>query len=280
MSENVNVVIPTIGESVSEGTIGKWFFKEGDLVKKDQPLFELDSDKATLEVPAAASGKLKIIIPAGKSATVGTLIGMIELTEAVRESTGKSEPVKAPSNGKKDVKVSNSAPTPAVEAPTLTPAPSKSVETFSTKSVSVSDEDLKGVSPSKRRLIRQGVIPAPGSSASLWDESSQNIVRTPMTTLRKRIATRLVESQQTTATLTTFNEIDMSAVMSARSQLKDEFEKKNGVKLGFMSFFSRAVIEALAQFPDVNGRIEGDEILYPQYVNLGIAISTDRGLVV
>jgi 2-oxoglutarate dehydrogenase E2 component (dihydrolipoamide succinyltransferase) len=272
MSEKVNVIIPTIGESISEGTIGRWFFKEGDLVKKDQPLFELDSDKATLEVPSAATGVLRILIPAGKSASVGTLVGVIEASD----SPEKYEPLAA--STKPTSFVSAPMPAPKVEAPKPTPpAPSA---TTAAKPAQVSSEDLKGVSPSKRRMIREGVLPPPGSSTSFWDEKSENVLKTPMTTIRKRIAERLLESQQTTATLTTFNEVDMSAVMSVRSQLKDQFEQKHGVKLGFMSFFSKAVIEALTTFPDVNARIEGGDILYPQYVNLGIAISTDRGLVV
>lgn len=263
MAERVNVVIPQIGESVSEGTIGRWFFKEGDVVSKDQPLFEVDSDKASLEVSASASGKLSILIPAGKTAAVGATVAMIEVVDSKSTNGSKTSTTttaKAP------------APTPVIEtkAPVASPA-----------TPPLSAEEAKGYGPSKRKAIREGTWQPPSTGqGAFWDETSQNINYVPMTTIRKRIAERLIESQQTTATLTTFNEIDMSNVMAVRTSLKDEFQKKHGVKLGFMSFFSKAIIQALSQYPDVNARIEGDNIAYPQFVNLGIAVSTERGLVV
>ncbi|MBN8555582.1 MAG: 2-oxoglutarate dehydrogenase complex dihydrolipoyllysine-residue succinyltransferase [Deltaproteobacteria bacterium] len=273
MAENVNVLIPTIGESISEGTIGRWFFKEGDSVKKDQPLFEVDSDKATLEVPATASGKLKILIPAGKTAAVGALVGIIEAE--------KSEGVKMPeattensTNGKSSSKL-KVAETPPVESSSTV-----AIAKPESSKPEISADSLKGLSPAKRKAVRSGNMPLPGTDANTpWSEAGQE-VRKPMSTLRKRIAERLIESQQTTATLTTFNEIDMSNVMAIRAKFKDEFPKKFGVKLGFMSFFARGVIEALNQFPDVNAHIDGEEIIYPTGVNLGVAVSTDRGLVV
>lgn len=274
MAEQVNVVIPTIGESVNEGTIGRWFFKDGDLVKKDQPVLELDSDKATLEVPATASGKLKILVPAGKTAAVGALVAVIEPDSSALSQAVKSAPqastvtAAAPSPA--------TAPSPAIAEPTLapaSPAPSK-----------VSDSDLKGFGPAKRKAIREGTFQAPSAAQSsgpnLFGDDSAREIRKPMTTLRKRIAERLLQSQQTTATLTTFNEVDMSRSMEVRKKLKDSFEKTHGVKLGFMSFFSKAVIHALKAYPDVGARIEGGDLVYPQFVHLGIAVSTERGLVV
>ena len=260
MAERVNVVIPTIGESVNEGTIGKWFFKEGDLVAKDQPLFELDSDKATMEVPAATTGKLAILVPAGKTATVGATVATIEpMNGQAAKSNKAAKESTAPT------------PSPAVTTPAVAvPAPAPSVD----------DSLLKTLGPAKRKAVRDGSWKPPANQNPFWDESGEGIDRVAMTTLRKRIAERLLESQQTTATLTTFNEIDMSAVNAVRTQLKDEFQKKYSAKLGFMSFFSKAVIEALKAYPTVNARIEGDEILYPSFVNLGIAVSTERGLVV
>lgn len=266
MGAEVNVIIPTIGESVSEGTIGRYFFKDGDMVQKDQTLFEVDSDKATLEVPAPATGKLKIMIPSGKTAKVGSLVAVIE-------PSAQGDSVKA--TKKEAVKMPEAAPAekPSAKAEVSAPA------TTSTPAPAVSSDQLKGFGPSKRKAIRSGAMPLPSKGGFFLDEAT-NEIRKPMTTLRKRIAERLLESQQTTATLTTFNEVDMTKSMAVRSKLKDEFQQKFGVKLGFMSFFSRAVVEALKAFPDVNGRIENGEIVYPQHVNLGVAVSTDRGLVV
>ncbi len=277
MAEKINVVIPTIGESVSEGTIGKWFVKEGDVVHKDQPLLEVDSDKATLEVTASATGRLKIIVPAGKTAAVGALVGVIE-------SDGTGTTAKAPAAANTGISaaeiktVLSSQPNPQNGAQAAAPLTKPAAPASSTSSSpAYASEELKGFGPSKRRAVRSGVLtPTP----SIFGEGSQNVIRQPMSTIRKKIAQRLLESQQTTATLTTFNEVDMSAAMNARTQLKAEFEAKFGTKLGFMSFFAKAVTEALAQFPDVNARIEGDDIVYPQHVNLGIAVSTERGLVV
>lgn len=269
MAEKVNILIPTIGESISEGTIGKWFVKEGDIVKKDQPLFELDSDKATLEVPAAASGKLSILVPAGKTAQVGSLVGVIE----AGENGGKAQTKEAV---KMNTTPEVERPTPKVAsapAPEVVPTPQPAAPSYST-------EDLKGLAPSKRKAAREGTYKVPGQTQMPWSTDAGAEIRKPMTTLRKRIAERLLQSQQTTATLTTFNEIDMSRVMEVRNKLKDGFAQKFGVKLGFMSFFSKAVMEALNAYPDVNARIEGNDIVYPQGVNLGVAVSTDRGLVV
>lgn len=277
MSEKVNVTIPTIGESISEGTIGKWFFKEGDLVKKDQPLFEVDSDKATLEVPAAATGKLSILLPEGKAAAIGALVGLIE-TINLDSAASKSE---------MEASIPKATP-PVVEAPKAPSLPTSAVNATTTssvnspsRSVSTSTESLKSFSPSKRRAIRNGSFKVSANTAeNFFGDASLNEVRKPMSVLRRRIAERLLESQQTTATLTTFNEIDMSAAMNLRSKLKDDFAKKYGVKLGFMSFFSRAVIEALKHYPDVNAHIDGTDLVYPLGIHLGMAVSTERGLVV
>ncbi len=266
MGETVKVVIPTIGESVNEGTIGRWFFKEGDVVSKDQTLFELDSDKATLEVPASASGKLSILVEAGKTATVGATVAMIEISEGLSAAKNNG------SSSKPKVEAKQSTSTPIAPA-----APQKTV---STPTTTASPEALKTLSPSKRKAYREGTFKIPSGNNPFEDDTATQVNRVPMTTIRKKIAARLVESQQTTATLTTFNEIDMTAVNAVRQKLKDSFQSKYGVKLGFMSFFSKAVISALGQYPDVNGRIENDDIVYPQFINLGIAVSTERGLVV
>ena len=265
MAEIVNVVIPTIGESISEGIVGRWFHTEGALVTKDEPLLEIDSDKASLEIPATATGRLKILVPEGTTAAVGTLIATIDTSA---EGTTAAPKASAP------------APqAPAPETKQAEPAPQPNVET---PKVQVSESELQNLSPSQRRAARHGTYkpPVAQQTPGLFGSTGQNEIRKPMTNLRKRIAERLIESQQTTATLTTFNEVDMGNVMELRKKYKEEFQSKYGVKLGFMSFFSKAIIEAFSDYPNVNARIDGGDIVYPQYVNLGIAVSTERGLVV
>ncbi len=276
MGDKINVTIPTIGESISEGTIGRWFFSEGDIVKKDQPLLEVDSDKATLEVPAPASGRLTISVPAGTTTAVGSLVGMIEVVNGGTAVAGAPAPSSSPAvsaQPSKSVETATGATTPS--SPSAPATASKPVS-------SIGAEQLKGLGPSKRRAVRSGTMPAPGTqqAPAPWSNADGEVVRKPMSTLRKKIAQRLLDSQQSTATLTTFNEVDMTNVMGTRAQLKDEFQKRFDVKLGFMSYFARAIIAAMKDYPDVNARIEGDDVVYPQNVNLGIAVSTDRGLVV
>lgn len=282
MGAQVNVIIPTIGESISEGTIGRYFFKDGDIVQKDQTLFEVDSDKATLEVPSPATGKLKIMVPAGKTAKVGTLVAVIEASgngDSVQAS--KKDAVKMPASTEK--KTASKAEQSKIE---ISVTPIQTLKNEETAKVSTaptdnfSDDQLKDYGPAKRKAIRSGAMKLPSQGSGMFFDESTNEMRKPMTTLRKRIAERLLQSQQTTATLTTFNEIDMSKSMAVRSKLKDSFQQKFGVKLGFMSFFSKAVVEALKAYPDVNARIDGDDLVYAQNINLGIAVSTDRGLVV
>lgn len=278
MSQKTDVVIPTIGESISEGTIGRWFYKEGDIVRKDQPLLEVDSDKATLEVTAAASGKLKIIVPAGKTASVGALVGVIEASDEVAAVNPKPAAGPAPILPKAET----AAVSKATSSAPATPSPTASTPAANgSSSKNVVSMDLKAFGPAKRKAIREGNFqPANQAGVQLFVDESTREIHKPMSTLRKRIAERLLESQQTTATLTTFNEIDMSKAMEIRKKLKDSFEKTHGVKLGFMSFFAKAVVHALQAYPDVNARIQGDDIVYPQFVNLGVAVSTERGLVV
>jgi 2-oxoglutarate dehydrogenase E2 component (dihydrolipoamide succinyltransferase) len=233
MGETVKVVIPTIGESVNEGTIGRWFFKEGDVVSKDQTLFELDSDKATLEVPASASGKLSILVEAGKTATVGATVAMIEISEGLSAAKNNG------SSSKSKVEAKQSSSTP-----TTTPTPQKAT---STTAATASPEALKTLSPSKRKAYREGTFKIPSGNNPFEDDTATQVNRVPMTTIRKKIAARLVESQQTTATLTTFNEIDMTNIMELRKTYQDQFFEKHGVKLGFMSAFVKASCAALKE---------------------------------
>lgn len=278
---STEIRVPTLGESVSEATIGKWFKKPGDAVKADEPLLELETDKVTLEVNAPAAGVLsEIVAKDGETVGVGALLGSIA-------AGGAGAAVAAPA----------AAPAPKAEAPKAAPAPAAvtsmppapsaakmmaetgvSVEAGSGKRGQVLKEDvLKALStPAAPAAVAAPVAPRAASAPS--DASREERVK--MTKLRQTIARRLKESQNTAAMLTTFNEVDMSAVMALRNQYKDLFEKKHGVKLGFMSFFVKACTQALKELPGVNGEIDGTDLIYKNYYHVGIAVGTEKGLVV
>ena len=269
MASEVDVIVPSVGESVSEGAIGKWFFKDGDVVHKDEPLFELDSDKASMEVPATESGRLKIMAKAGETVSVGSTVARIDTSvkeSAPRDSTQKSE------SGTKPL----TEPKPQ-SSPTRGPAPQ------------VGEDKIKQFSPSQRRAIRHGemsadarAMPKASEPSSSPERKSSGLPgrREKMSSLRKTIAKRLLHSQQSTATLTTFNEVDMSRILELRKKLQAKFQKENDIKLGFMSFFSAAVVHALREDPIVNAFMDGEEIVHPDGYHIGIAVSTDKGLVV
>lgn len=268
MASEVDVVVPSVGESVSEGAIGKWFFKDGDVVNKDEPLFELDSDKASMEVPATESGRLKIMAKAGETVSVGATVARIDTSVkagAKKESSPKTE---------------------AESKPIMDPKPQKS--STSGPAIQLAEEKIKQFSPSQRRAIRHGEMspeqaPSKAKSAEKPQERKSSGLpgrREKMTSLRKTIAKRLLHSQQSTATLTTFNEVDMSRILELRKKLQSQFQNENEIKLGFMSFFSAGVVHALKEFPIVNAFIDGEEIVHPDGYHIGIAVSTDKGLVV
>jgi 2-oxoglutarate dehydrogenase E2 component (dihydrolipoamide succinyltransferase) len=270
MSKDIKV--PTLGESVVEATIGKWFKNEGDAVKADEPLVELETDKVTVEVPAPASGKLeKIVAIAGTTVTIGALLGTIAEGEA-----GAAAP----------------APKKAEAAATLTPAAKPAEQTLSPavrKAVvenQINPADVTGTGKDGRitkgdvmthleKPVAAPVVAAPIVAAPKGGEE-----RVKMTRLRATIAKRLKDAQNTAAMLTTFNEVDMTAVMALRNQYKDVFEKKHGTKLGFMSFFVKAAVQALKDVPAVNAEIDGEDIVYKNYYHVGVAVGTDKGLVV
>jgi len=271
--------VPTLGESVSEATIGKWFKKPGDAVKADEPLCELETDKVTLEVPAPAAGVLaEIVAKDGETVGVGALLGMIA-------AGGAGAVAAAPA----------AAPAPAAAAPaaaptgSMPPAPS-AAKLMAETGVSVSEGSGKRGQVLKGDVLAAIANPAPAAApapakpaapraASPADDAARE-ERVKMTKLRQTIARRLKESQNTAAMLTTFNEVDMGAVMALRNQYKDLFEKKHGVKLGFMSFFTKAVVQALKELPGVNAEIDGTDIIYKNYYHVGIAVGTEKGLVV
>jgi 2-oxoglutarate dehydrogenase E2 component (dihydrolipoamide succinyltransferase) len=272
--------VPALGESVTEATIAKWFKKAGEAVKADEPLVELETDKVTVEVPAPASGKLSSIsAEPGVTVNVGALLGMIE------EGAAGSAPAKAAEAPKKA-----EAPAPAKAAEqTLSPAVRKMVEENKVDTAAVSGTGKDG-RLTKGDVIahlekpaaeaKPLVIPAAPAPAARAPSDGAREERVKMSRLRLTIARRLKDAQNTAAMLTTFNEVDMTATMALRNQYKDLFEKKHGVKLGFMSFFVKACIQALKEIPAVNAEIDGDDIVYKNFYNIGVAVGTDKGLVV
>ena len=281
-----DIKVPTLGESVSEATVAKWFKKPGDAVKADEPLCELETDKVTLEVNAPASGVLSVIgVEAGATVTPGAVLGQIAAGAAGVAAT----PVKA-ANGA-------AAPQAAPASTTMPPAPSAA------KMAAERGVDLAGVEGSGRRgQVLKGDVIAASSSAPVASARAPAPVapapvpaaprqappqsdaareeRVRMTKLRQTIARRLKEAQNTAAMLTTFNEVDMSGVMALRAKYKDLFEKKHGAKLGFMGLFVKAVVGALKELPAVNAEIDGTDLVYKNYYHIGIAVGTEKGLVV
>ena len=264
-----DLVVPTLGESVTEATVSKWLKQVGDSVKADEPVVELETDKVSVSVPSPETGILsEIKIQAGKTVNVGTVLGSIGAGSAAvvkKESVKTTEPLKpktveAPIN-KKEI---------------LSPAVKRIVEEkrIDISTISGSGRDgriLKG------DLLESMGLPSTPSSARLTKGDEE---RVKMTRLRSTIAKRLKEAQNNAAMLTTFNEIDMSRIIEMRAEYKEGFQKRYGVKLGFMSFFVRSCVEALKAFPIINAEIQQDEIVYKNYYNIGVAVGTEKGLVV
>lgn len=271
------IVVPTLGESVSEATVAKWLKKEGEAVKADEPIVELETDKVTLEVNAPAAGMIvKIIAPAGSAVKVGALLGEIANSGGAVAPSAPAALVSAP------------APTPVVALASVTeeklsPAVRKMVDDHKVNPAEIAGSGKDG------RVTKGDVIvhldTPRASSVSPIVEAAPRVVgpreeRVKMTRLRQKIAQRLKEAQNTAAMLTTFNEVDMGAVMDLRNTYKDVFEKKHGTKLGFMSFFVKAAVNALKEIPAVNAEINGDDIIYKNYYDISVAVSTPNGLVV
>ena len=282
MSKDIRV--PTLGESVTEATIAKWFKKEGDAVKADEPLVELETDKVTVEVPAPASGKLeKISVLAGQTVAVGALLGSIAEGVAGAASSAPAPKIAAPAPAPIAAAAAPLAAKPAEQ--TLSPAVRKAVVENNLNPAAIEGTGKDG------RLLKGDVLaaleakpvamPAPVAVSAPAPAAPQGgEERVKMTRLRATIARRLKDAQNSAAMLTTFNEVDMSAVMALRNQYKEVFEKKHGVKLGFMSFFVKACIQALKDVPAVNAEIDGEDIVYKNYYHIGVAVGTEKGLVV
>jgi 2-oxoglutarate dehydrogenase E2 component (dihydrolipoamide succinyltransferase) len=272
MSKEIKV--PALGESVTEATIAKWFKNEGDAVKADEPLVELETDKVTVEVPAPVSGKLeKIVAAAGATVAVGALLGSI--AEGASSAPVAAKPAAAPVPAPVAAKAAETTFSPAVRKAVVESHvnPADIAGTGKDGRLTKGDVIEHLAKPAAAAVSAPVVVPAAAAPQGAEE-------RVKMTRLRQTIARRLKDAQNTAAMLTTFNEVDMTEVMNLRSTYKDTFEKKHGVKLGFMSFFVKAVVQALKDIPAVNAEIDGEDIVYKNYYHVGVAVGTDKGLVV
>lgn len=282
------IIVPTLGESVSEATVAQWLKKEGDTVAVDEPIVELETDKVTLEVNAAEAGVISaIIVQEGENVEVGALLGEIGGEGASSQAKPAAAPV---------AEAPKEEPAPAAssdgDAHKLPPAVLKMVNdnnldadkiTGTGKDGRLTKEDVINHIEGAKASVPTAAAPAaskPAPAPEVPRDTGPREERVKMTRLRQVIAKRLKGAQEEAAILTTFNEVDMTAIMALRKQYQESFVKKHGVKLGFMSFFVKAAVQALQEFPAVNAEIDGDDIIYKNFYDLGIAVSTPQGLVV
>ncbi len=284
----MEIKVPSVGESVFEALVGKWLRKNGETVRKDEPVCEIETDKITMEINAEADGVLTVMVPEGTTVKIGSVIGII--AEGATKAPAPAKP-EAPK-----------------EVPPLSPAARKLAQEKGISPETVQgtgrggrvtvDDLLKGEgkgaekveekapapSPRQPPLFASGAPAVPPAPAPPQPKEpaaeAERVTRTPMTPIRRRIAERLLAARQQTAMLTTFNEADLSRVMELRKKYKEQFQKKHGVSLGFMSFFVKACVEALKEFSAVNAAIDGDDIVHHHYYHIGIAIGAEKGLVV
>jgi 2-oxoglutarate dehydrogenase E2 component (dihydrolipoamide succinyltransferase) len=286
-----DVKMPNVGESVQEGVVHKWRVKSGDYVNRDDVLVELETDKATVEVVAESSGVIEIIKKQGETVAVGEVMAKLDPNgKPAAGAAPSAKPVEAAKPA--ESKPAQSMPAPAASAPAgmpLSPASRRMAEELNIDPSKIAGSGKDGRVTKGDLMAHQDAPaasskPAPSSSAPMIPTKgtggTRQERREPMTMIRRRTAERLVKAQETAAILTTFNEIDMSNVMKIRNEYKDKFKEKYGIGLGFMSFFIKAAIEALKTFPAVNGWIDGQEIVYHDYYDIGVAVSSNRGLVV
>lgn len=301
----VEIKVPSVGESVTEAVLGQWFKNDGDMVKKGDPLFVIETDKVTLEVESDVDGVLKITVVEGETVAIGAVVGTIDTEAAPAEAATPEAPPAAAETAPAEAEVAplpEPSPVPSAE-PALSPKSAAEVilspavrRLVSEKGVDVSL--ISGTGPGSRvtkgdvllyleqtaagKPEQLSTVPESGvaEAAPVAEVAGELTSRKPMTPIRQRIAARLLEAKQNTAMLTTFNDIDMSRVMAMRTQYKESFLKKHGVSLGFMSFFIKACVEALKEFPEINAFVDGKEFVYHHYYHIGVAIGTGRGLVV
>ena len=289
-----DIRVPTLGESVTEATIGRWFKKPGDAVRADETLAELETDKVTLEVNAPEAGVLsEIVAKEGETVTPGALLGQI--------TPGAAAPAPAPASAKPAAAAAPATQAPAAQAPaasspsmptSMPPSPA-AAKIAAEKGIDVSQiagsgkrgqalksDVLDAAARAPAQEARVEPPPAPASRAPSPEADAAREERVKMTRLRQTIARRLKEAQNVAAMLTTFNEVDMSALIAQRAAYKELFEKKHGVKLGFMGYFVKACCQALEEIPAVNAEIDGADIVYKRFCHIGVAVGTDRGLVV
>ena len=277
----IDIKVPTVGESISEVTLLKWVKKEGDYVERDEVIAELESEKATFEVNAEKAGTLKLSANEGDTLKIGDLLATIDDSAAAPEkSAAPVEEKKAP--------VENAGQLKKEEPAVIKPVENKSSDVKATPVASaiIADKkvDPKTVTPSgtQGRILKEDVLNALNNPGRAQGKPlfSRETRKEKMSSLRKTISRRLVEAKNTTAMLTTFNEVDMTKIMEIRTQFKDKFKETKGVGLGFMSFFAKACCFALQEWPSVNAYIDGDELVYHDYCDISIAVSTPRGLTV
>ncbi|MBK6775590.1 MAG: 2-oxoglutarate dehydrogenase complex dihydrolipoyllysine-residue succinyltransferase [Flavobacteriales bacterium] len=275
----VDIKVPSPGESISEVRIAKWLVKDGDVVSKDQVLAEIDSDKATLELSAEAEGRVQLLAKEDQTVNVGDVV--VKIDTSFKAEKKAAAPAAAPAVAAAAAPKAVAATAPAtVSAAHATPVAKAMLD-----EKGVSADKVKGSGPNGRitksdvAAYVAGGVDANAVALNGWG-GNRDQSRVKMTTLRKKVAERLVAVKNQTAMLTTFNEVDMSAVMAVRDKNKDKFKEQHGVGLGFMSFFTKAVTEALRLFPQVNGQIDGEEIIMHDYADIGIAVSSPKGLMV
>ena len=285
----IDIKIPTVGESINEVTLVKWLKKDGDYVDRDEMLAELESEKATFEVNAEQAGVLKTIAKEGDTLKIGDVVAQIDETAAKAEKKTQDAEVKMqetqkPAEKKKEEIKSSGNGKPDVATPE--PAKSKDVKASPVAAAMIADKkiDTSSITPSGTggKILKDDVLEAlthPGRRPGVQLFSREE-KRDKMSNLRKTVSRRLVEAKNTTAMLTTFNEVDMSNIMSIRTKFKDKFKEIHGVGLGFMSFFAKACSYALQEWPSVNAYIDGDQIVYHNYCDISIAVSAPKGLVV
>ena len=278
----IEIKVPTLGESVTEATIAKWFKKPGDAVAIDEPLVELETDKVTVEVPSPGAGVLESIVAKdGDTVGVGALLGTLGEGSGVVAASAPAAAAAAPVAAAPVASSTSMPPSPA--AAKLMADTGVSVEAGSGKRGQVLKGDVlaaaAGPPPAAPAAApAPAPVAAPRAPSAAEDAAREDRVR--MTKLRQTIARRLKEAQSSAAMLTTFNDVDMSAVMALRNQYKDIFEKKHGTRLGFMGFFVKAAVQALKDIPAVNGEIDGQDVIYKNYYHIAVAVGSDKGLVV
>lgn len=284
----IEIKVPSPGESISEVQIARWIKHDGDYVEKDEEIAEIDSDKATLTLSAEANGVLKILVKEGDTVAVGSAVCTIDTgaggsgrqQQEAAAGSSKKEPDVIKMEVAEEKKTKISSPNSELQTPNYTTGiPSPSAEKIM-KEKNISATQIAGTGKggriTKADVLQSSVPPAPAAAST----GSRNVRRERMTMLRKKVSERLVAVKQQTAMLTTFNEVDMYAIINIRKKYKEIFKEKYGVGLGFMSFFTKAVCETLKAFPAVNAQIEGEEIIYHDYCDIGIAVSAPKGLMV